>query len=206
MAVDPEDRVFESEMSRREQDLSVILGDRTLEHFRDDISEIYCERVDHSAATYYELGEWIRAGRQGLEITRQKWDSFDAGLSVLDVGDAVLTLVVGAVVTFAAQSMGVATMSSFAIGLVVSVVLTLLKTGLAFTQALINQIAYPPRTLHSRLENEELYFRAAWNKAITGSNQTLIGLLLLGIVSAPNKRGYEIGLKAVEWYADRKAP
>lgn len=200
-----ENQMFESDIEAAESKLATALGENTLLRFREDVGEIYTETVDHSDASEFQQRRWVHIGRRGLDETEQTYITLEKGLNLLDVTDAILSAGLFFVLTRISGILGLPQTPSIIVALLLSLVLYFVNTGLVLAKALIRQIAFPKEEIHPRLPPSELRFRAGWNKGVIQSSSSILGLVILGVISSPGSTTYNTGLKGIEWYAKRKA-
>ncbi|QFU84295.1 hypothetical protein [Natronorubrum aibiense] len=163
--------------------------------------------MDNSDATSEDKRQWTIAGRYGLDETRNLYISIDRGLNVINIANIFVSgwIVMGFVQFF--QWIGVPSMTDYIISITLGLLFYSLDAGLLIAKALVTEISYSKSDFSPRLPPEKLYFMASWNKAVTQSNTTLIGLVIYGLITSPGSMSYEIGLDFVErWVKWRYAP
>ena len=139
-------------------------------------------------------------GGQGLTETKNRYISFGTHLDLLNLSDAALSLALGIVVNRGAETMGIPSVPSVIIAFSASLLLYSLNTGLVFAKALVTEISYPADQFHTRLNPEELRFRAVWNKGVIQSSGSMMALIIYGAVTSPGSRGYNLGQGVIKWW------
>lgn len=196
--------LFKSEIEKAQTRLNTLFGEKTFLTLREDLREIYIKHSDVADATEWKKRAWMHMGRQGLDETRRQYVSFGTHLDFLNLSDAALSAAIGFGVNWLSQALGVPSIPSIIIAFAVTLFLYSLNTGLVFAKALITKIAYPREKIHTRLDPADLRFRAGWNKGVIQSSPTMMGIIIYGTVTHPGSRGYELGLRFIEWWVKRR--
>lgn len=195
--------LFQSEIEKAQARLNSLFGSETFVVFRDDLCKIYIDNRDVSDAPEWKKRTWMYTGRQGLDEIRRRYLTFGTSLDLLNLSDAALSATIGYGVNWIAKILGTPSIPSLIIAFVVSVLLYLLNTGLVFAKALVTEVSYPREQIHTRLDPTELRFRAGWNKGVIQSSVSMMGIIIYGLITRPNSRGYELGLHVIEWWLKR---
>lgn len=196
--------LFKSEIEKAQTRLNILFGDETFLSFREDLRDIYIEHRDVDDATEWEKRTWMCMGRQGLDETRGRYISFGTHLDLLNLSDAALSAAIGFGINLGATTIGIPSVPSVIIAFSVSLLLYSMNTGLVFAKALVTEIAYPREQIHTRLDPAELRFRAGWNKGVIQSSGSMMGIIIYGAVTNPGSRGYDLGLRFIEWWVKRR--
>ncbi|MFC4356553.1 hypothetical protein ACFO0N_01160 [Halobium salinum] len=198
-------RLFERDHETAHEKLNNILGGDTLKAFREDLADIFQETSEVSNVSEDQKREWWRIGRRGLEDSRGQFRNLKRGLTVIEYLDSVIThgiaFVVGCLIS---TQLGQSWALGAAISMLLSFIFKRLYDGRILSQALVEQLAYKPEELSTRLEAPELRFKAGWNSGVLNSTTSLVGLVILGIVASPGSWSYRNGLQAVKVYAKIK--
>lgn len=203
---DSEYTVFKPDLKRAQEQLSGI--QTTILDFREDLCSMFVEEVnyDDDDVSPYKRRTWTEMGRHGLTETRNKFRTFEHGLNIIDLSDAILSLLLFFLISSLAEFFGVSPVPSYIVALLLSTLQYLMNTGLILAKSLINQIAYPKEEIHTRLPPSELRFRAGWNKGVIQTSSSLLGLIVLGMISSPGSKVYEHSLKFIRLYVRWRAP
>lgn len=196
--------MFKSDTEKAQTRLNSLFGEETFLSFREDLRTLYIKHRDLGNVPEWKKSEWMHLGRRGVEETRRRYISFDTHLTLFNLFSAAVAAGIGYGVNRVANVLGVPSTPSLVIGIVVSLLLYLLNTGLVLSKALISEIVYPPDQMHPRLNSNDLRFRAGWNNGVVQSGLSMMGIIIYATITNPGSKGYNLGLRFIELWLKLK--